>query len=171
MKENNTSHSEKLKLSLQHPLKNYEKEIKINFIYIIALMAGVDGIISGEELDYLDSLCHYLDITETDKDAIMESVRCHPEKLSDILRSFSSEIRFTLIWGIITMIYADGLLASEELNRLKDIAKEMDIKPEQLDFILELMDKSLKEGTFSGFRERFQKELIDLHIPAEFILF
>ena len=170
MKENDIP-SKNLKPSLQHPLKSYSKEIKINFIYIIALMAGVDGIISGEELDYLDSLCHSLGITESDKDAIMESVRCHPEKLSDILRSFSSEIKFTLIWGIIIMIYADGLLASEERDRLKDIATEVDIKPEQLDFIIELKKKSLKEGSFSGFRERFQKELAALNIPADFILF
>lgn len=171
MKENKSPSSKKLKPSLQHPLKKYSKEVKINFIYIIALMAGVDGIISGEELDYLASLCNCLDMTESDKDAIMESVRCHPEKLSDVLRSFSSEIKFTLIWGIITMIYADGLLASEERDRLNDIAREVDIKPEQLDFIIELMKKGLKEGTFSGFKERFQKELSDLNIPADFILF
>ncbi|MEQ8222823.1 MAG: hypothetical protein ABRQ37_11010 [Candidatus Eremiobacterota bacterium] len=171
MKENKIPSSKKLKASLQHPLKNYQKEIRINFIYIIALMAGVDGIISGEELDYLASLCHCLDITEIDKDKIMESVRCHPEKLSDSLKSFTSDVKFTLIWGIITMIYADGLLASEERDRLNDIAQEVDIKPEQLDFIINLMKESLKRGTFSGLKEEFHKELTALKIPAEFILF
>jgi len=171
MKENKTPSSKKLKASLQHPLKNYPREIRINFIYIIALMAGVDGIISGEELDYLASLCHCLDIAEADKDKIMESVRCHPKKLSELALSFSSEIRFTLIWGIITMIYADGLLASEESDRLKDIAKEVDVKTEQLNFIIELMKESLKSGSFSGLKEKFHKELAELNIPADFILF
>ncbi len=171
MKENKIPSQKKLKASLQHPLKNYQKEIRINFIYIIALMAGVDGIISGEELDYLASLCHCLDITELDKDKIMESVRCHPEKLSDSLKSFTSDVRFTLIWGIITMIYADGLLASEERDRLNYIAQEVDIKPEQLDFIINLMKESLKRGTFSGLKEEFHKELTELNIPPEFILF
>ena len=171
MKENKAPSSKKLKVFSHHPLKKYPKEIRINFIYIIALMAGVDGIISGEELDYLASLCHCLDIAESDKDKIMESVRCHPEKLSDSLKSFSSDIRFTLIWGIITMIYADGLLASEERDRLNDIAKQVDVKPEQLDFIVNLMKESSKRRTFSGLKEEFRKELNELNIPADFILF
>ncbi len=171
MKENKAPSSKKTKVFWQHPLKKYPKEIRINFIYIIALMAGVDGIISGEELDYLASLCNCLDITELDKDKIMESVRCHPEKLSDSLKSFSSDVRFTLIWGIITMIYADGLLASEERDRLNDIAKQVNVKPEQLDFIVNLMKESSKRGTFSGLKEEFHKELKEFNIPADFILF
>ncbi len=158
--------------SFSHPVLEYSKEMQIDYIFIIGLMAAVDGIISDEERDYINELCDKLKIDLSDREEIMVRIRCYSEDIINALKPFcSTEIRFSLIWDLIIMEYADGVIMEEETAYLKKIAKHLKVKQKQVDFMIKLMEQTGKRDSLEVIKQEFAEQLKKLEIPIQYILF
>ncbi|HPZ06532.1 MAG TPA: TerB family tellurite resistance protein [Candidatus Eremiobacteraeota bacterium] len=172
MKENKKSSVDLRKYSDKHPIFAYPKEVQRNYIFIISLMAAVDGVISLEEQDYIGKLCDLCKLSISEKEALMEKIRCHSGDFIEMLQPFcSSDIRFTMVWELLIMEYADGVLMEEEIVYLKKITDTLQISQKQYDLLIKLIETGLKEGSYANLERKFRKELKEASIPIEYLVF
>ena len=173
MKENETSSKKTDNSTISgHPVCGHSTEVQIDYIFIIGLMAAADGIISNEERDYMGELADKFDIPMGDREDIMIRIRCYSEDIAKALEPFrSTDIRFSLIWDLIIMQYADGVIMEEETAYLKKITDYLKVSQKQSDFMIKLMEKSREKDSFEELRKTFEYQLKELNIPSEYILF
>lgn len=106
---------------------------RVDYMMILASMAGADVVISSEESDRIRALCSELHLPESETAQVMAasqaataSVKRHVEGLR------SSPLRFTLLSDCLGLAHADGTYGPEEQKEIHALARALGIDDAQV---------------------------------------
>lgn len=106
---------------------------RVHYLMIVASMAGVDVVLTPEELAKLGQLCKELELPEAETREIL-TVAHRPtasiERHLDALKA--SPLRFALLTDCLSMAYADGEYAKGEQKEIRDLAGALGVDEQQL---------------------------------------
>jgi uncharacterized tellurite resistance protein B-like protein len=106
---------------------------RVDYLTIIASMAGADVSIAPEETAKLRELCRALELPERETQQIIDTSHrptAFIERHIDALKA--SPLRFTLLSDCLSLAYADGEYAKTERKEIASLAKALDVSDEQL---------------------------------------
>jgi uncharacterized tellurite resistance protein B-like protein len=106
---------------------------RVDYLTVIASMAGADVSLAPEELAKLRELCRALELPEREAQTILD-VAHRPtasiERHLDALKS--SPLRFALLSDCLSLAYADGEYAKSERKEIASLANALGVTSEQL---------------------------------------
>ncbi|HEX4339721.1 MAG TPA: TerB family tellurite resistance protein [Polyangiaceae bacterium] len=106
---------------------------RVDYLTIIASMAGADVSLTPEEMDNLRGLCRALELPAKETQQILDTAH-RPTKMVerhlDALKA--SPLRFTLISDCLALAYADGEYATSERAEIASLARALEIEDQQL---------------------------------------
>jgi uncharacterized tellurite resistance protein B-like protein len=106
---------------------------RVDYMTIIASMAGADVSLAPEEMAKLRELCGALELPERETQHILDTAHrptASIERHLDTLKS--SPLRFSLLSDCLSLAYADGEYAKSERNEIASLAKALEVSDEQL---------------------------------------
>jgi len=106
---------------------------RVDYMTIIASMAGADVSLAPEEMAKLRELCRALELPERETQRILDTAHrptASVERHLDALKS--SPLRFALLSDCLSLAYADGEYAKSERKEIASLAKALDVSDEQL---------------------------------------
>lgn len=129
-------------------LKDYPDKEKEAYLGVIASIATVDREASKEEVEFLIALSDAAEMSDVQQQEVLtaanDPLNLHLKAHLDIIRD--SDLRFALVTDIIAFAKADNKYTSEEVLRIKEIAKYLRIGDEQLSALGEFVDKTTHPG-------------------------
>ncbi|HEX3598015.1 MAG TPA: hypothetical protein VHU80_23055 [Polyangiaceae bacterium] len=131
---------------------------RVDYLTIIASMAGADVSLAPEELGKLRELCRALELPEKETQQILDTAHRPTKTVERHLDSLkSSPLRFTLISDCLSLAYADGEYAKSERAEIISLARSLDVNDEQLG-ALEECAKALNEAHAKDHPEDWKKK-------------
>lgn len=106
---------------------------RVDYLTIIASMAGADVSLAPEEMAKLRELCRALELPERETQNILDTARrptASIERHLDALKA--SPLRFALLSDCLSLAYADGEYAKSERKEIASLANALDVSSEQL---------------------------------------
>jgi uncharacterized tellurite resistance protein B-like protein len=121
----------------KHPLLKATDNEKVAYLSIVATIAAADGNISSDEIDNLIKLGEQVKISS---DGLGKIISAAKEPNSAPIKKYieelkSSELRFTLIADMYFLGYADDELTKDEIDEIKKISEQLNVKNEQVEAI------------------------------------
>lgn len=138
-----------MKKEVKHPLLEFDENVKISYLCIIASLCYIDKDFSDEEKEQLNKLLDVLEISDKGKSKIYSAIfefnnNNKIANINIINNLKKSDIKFTLISDLVLIAFADDILKDEEYSYIYDIATQINVTKEQLDTIIEVQ-KNLKK--------------------------
>jgi uncharacterized tellurite resistance protein B-like protein len=143
-------------------------EERIHYLTVVASMAGVDVVLTPEELGRLEQLCRELELPDTETKRIL-TIAHRPtasiERHLDALRA--SPLRFALLTDCLSMAYADGEYAKGEQREIRDLARALEVDDTQLAALEECVKElRLAPGAPPPHHEKLSERLAAVGIPV-----
>lgn len=114
------------------------KAAKEHFIHLIQV-ANSDGVIDNPEIQMLHKMGKKLGLTDPEIDSLIES------KESKIFTPpYELEKRFHLLYDVVAMALADGVLYESEKKLIKKLAIASSFKSEDIDRLINLLINGIK---------------------------
>jgi uncharacterized tellurite resistance protein B-like protein len=130
---------------------------RVDYLTIVASMAGADVSIAPEELEKLRELCKALDLPPRETEQVLATSR-RPTAMID--RHFealkASPLRFALLSDCLSLAYADGEYAESERKEIAALARALDVAGPQL-AALEECALSINEASAHGHEGEWKK--------------
>jgi uncharacterized tellurite resistance protein B-like protein len=146
---------------------------RVDYLMIIASMAGADVSIAPEELQKLRDLCSALQLPERESELILSTARrptASIERHLDALKS--SPLRFTLLSDCLSLAYADGEYAKSERKEIATLASALGVDAAQLSTLeecaLSMAEAAGKDGDPHHWKKRSEElasRLVAVGIP------
>src|SRR5215471_18208894 len=106
---------------------------RVDYLTIIASMAGADVSLAPEEMAKLRELCRALELPERETQGILDTAHRPTASIERHLDSLkSSPLRFALLSDCLSLAYADGEYAKSERKEIASLAKALEVTDEQL---------------------------------------
>jgi len=106
---------------------------RVDYLTIIASMAGADVSIAPEEFAKLKELCRALELPPAETQRVLDTAHRPTRTVERHLDSLkSSQLRFTLLSDCLSLAYADGEYAKSERNEIASLARALEIDDAQL---------------------------------------
>ena len=120
---------------------------RVDYLMIIASMAGADESIAEEELRKLRDLCRTLEMPERETEQIVSAAHRPTASIERHLDAIkASPLRFTLVADCLSLAYADGEYSKSERKEIASLASALGIDSAQLQ-ALEECAHSIAEAT------------------------
>jgi uncharacterized tellurite resistance protein B-like protein len=145
----------------KHPAIKLPVEERVDYLVVIASMAGADGVVKGEELANLSELCKALDLGAAETGQVLAAAE-HVD--GDRIRSAThrlrtSELRFTLMTDLLFLAYADGDFDGAEQKEVSGVAVTLGVDAKQLEALKKYVLAVLKAKDAKGLNARDLKAL------------
>lgn len=145
----------------QHPLEKYSENEQIAYLSILASLCYADKDFGEEERKKLDAFLNELHMSDAGKAKVYAAIFSfqHDEKESVIqtLQALQdTDLKFTLISDLCLFAYLDKNFTQEERQYIDDIAKKLNITPEQVDAIRIVQENLSKIQDIPSNSERFK---------------
>jgi uncharacterized tellurite resistance protein B-like protein len=124
----------------QHDARDLPLTERVDYLMVVASMAGADVVIDQAEKDRLRELCGELGLPERETAAVLSACQrptASIERHIDGLKS--SPLRFTLLSDCVSLAYADGDYGKDERREVESLARALGVSGEQLAPIEELV--------------------------------
>jgi uncharacterized tellurite resistance protein B-like protein len=106
---------------------------RVDYLMIIASMAGADVVLKAEEIDKLRQLCGELQIPEKDTTRVLAAAHSPTAKVERHLEALvASPLRFTLLSDCLALAYADGDYSKGERKEIHALARALRIDDAQV---------------------------------------
>jgi uncharacterized tellurite resistance protein B-like protein len=106
---------------------------RVDYMTIIASMAGADVALAPEELEKLRELCRALELPVAETEKVLDTARRPTRSVERHLETLkSSPLRFTLISDCLSLAYADGEYAKSERTEIASLARTLEVDDAQL---------------------------------------
>lgn len=106
---------------------------RIDYLTVIASMAGADVVLDRSELDQLEALCRALEIPAEAAEKIVDTARQPTRTVVRHIENLrSSPLRFALLTDCIALAYADGKYVAGERAEIHTLASELGVTEEQV---------------------------------------
>lgn len=106
---------------------------RIDYLMIIASMAGADVVLASEETDKLRQLCRELELPDSDAARVLTAAHSPTAKVERHLDALaSSPLRFTLLSDCLSLAYADGEYSKGERKEVHALARALRIDDAQV---------------------------------------
>lgn len=116
-------------------------------------MMLADGIVEQSEIDYIGELSHKYSITKNQISEIIKEISSQPNPVDYVMKTSTVTDSRELFKCLITMAMADGKISKEEMQMLKEIAKNSNIVEPEFSRILQEERKNLYRASFSAIKE------------------
>ena len=121
----------------KHPLLKATDKEKVAYLSIVATIAAADRNVSSDEIDNLLKLGEQVKISS---DGLGKIISAAKEPNSAPIKEYiaelkSSELRFTLVADMYFLGYADDKLTKDEIDEIKKISQQLNVKNEQVEAI------------------------------------
>lgn len=146
---------------------------RVDYLMIIASMAGADVSIAQEELRKLRDLCQALELPERELELVLSTARrptASIERHLDALKT--SPLRFTLLSDCLSLAYADGEYAKSERKEIASLASALGVNAAQLSTLeecaLALAEAAAQGGDSHAWKKRSEElaaRLVAVGIP------
>lgn len=127
-------------MTQKHEAHDLPLNERVDYMMIVASMAGADVMLDQHELDRLRELCDELELPQKETEEILAASHrptASIERHLDALKS--SALRFKLLSDCVSLAYADDDYGKEEKSEVDALAKSLDVTAEQLTAIEELV--------------------------------
>ncbi|WP_205510171.1 TerB family tellurite resistance protein [Longitalea arenae] len=125
-------------------LEGYSDQEKGAYLGAIASIATADRHASEEELQSLEALCDAADISEQQKQAVIQAAsELSGEELRkclDILKN--SDLKYSLVADLIAFAKSDNNYGQEEQQRVQEISQYLGVDQKQFSLLNEFTDKA-----------------------------
>jgi uncharacterized tellurite resistance protein B-like protein len=158
--------------SKQHEAHDIPLAERVDYLMIIASMAGADVSIAQEELQKLRDLCQALELPERESELVLSTARrptASIERHLDALKA--SPLRFTLLSDCLSLAYADGEYAKSERKEIASLASALGVDAAQLSTLEECalaLAEAAKGGDTHAWKKRSEElaaRLVAVGIP------
>jgi len=106
---------------------------RIDYLMIIASMAGADVVLAAEETDKLRQLCRELELPDADAARVLTAAHSPTAKVERHLEALTaSPLRFTLLSDCLALAYADGEYSKGERKEIHALARALQIDDAQV---------------------------------------
>jgi uncharacterized tellurite resistance protein B-like protein len=147
---------------------------RVDYLTIIASMAGADVSIAPEELAKLRELCRALELPERESESILSTARRPTASIERHLDSLkASPLRFALLSDCLSLAYADGEYAKSERKEIASLAEALGVDAAQLSALeecaLSLSEAAKKGGDAHVWKKRSEElaaRLVAVGIPV-----
>ncbi len=145
---------------------------RVDYMTVIASMAGADVSLAPEEMAKLRELCRALELPERETRAILDTAHRPTASIERHLEALkSSPLKFALLSDCLSLAYADGEYAKSERTEIASLAKALNVTGEQL-AALEECARALAEAHAKGHAtdwksksEQLAEQLASVGIP------
>jgi len=130
----------------EHPLKKYTENEKIAYLSVVAVIITADKQVSDDEILKIRNLCKTVDLSPDGIGKII-SVAENPKNapINDYIQNLKkSELKFTLITDMFFIAFADEVLTDDEISTIFNIAKQLNVKDEQVTAIRKYVETLIK---------------------------
>lgn len=120
----------------QHEALGLPLSERVDYLIIVASMAGADVALKQEETDKLRALCKELGLPEEETKKVLtasESATASVERHLESLKT--SPLRFSLLSDCVSLAYADGTYEKSEKSEIRALAAQLGVTEEQLSAI------------------------------------
>ena len=156
-----------------HAALNVPLSERVDYLTIIASMAGADVSIAQEELHKLRELCRALELPERQTEQILATARRPTASIDRHLDSLkTSPLRFTLLSDCLSLAYADGEYAKSERKEIAALASALGVDNAQLAMLeecaLSIAEAAKKGGDPHAWKKRSEElaaRLVAVGIP------
>ena len=116
-----------------HPALAVPLSERVDYLTVIASMAGADVVLDQSELEKLQELCRALEIPEEQAEKIVETARRPTHTIARHIESLrSSDLRLSLLTDCLAIAYADGEYAKGEKEEIMALAAQLGVTGEQV---------------------------------------
>lgn len=162
----------------KHSLKDYPEQEKKAYLAAVASMATPEDQASDEEIDFLTDLCEDAELTEQDKQEVINEAKSPTnDGFQTYLTSLkSSELKYSFVVDVISFAKADGHYSEEEKEKILFMANKLGVSREQYDVLYEYVDKAEnaqnEDTSQMGFLEKtgLKQKLESSNIPIKGLL-
>jgi uncharacterized tellurite resistance protein B-like protein len=106
---------------------------RIDYLTVIASMAGADVVLAPEERENLQRLCRELELPDADAAKVLQTAHRPTDKIERHLDALkSSPLRFTLLSDCLALAYADGDYAAGEKKEIYSLARALGVDDAQV---------------------------------------
>jgi uncharacterized tellurite resistance protein B-like protein len=143
----------------KHPLYKYPEDEKVEYLCVVSSIASADGKVSDAEIAKIREFCKTVNLSASSIGRVISAAENPLEVNFDkIFKKISkSELRYTLLTDMIFLAFADTEYTAGEKNEIKQIAKKLDIKEEQLIAIEKYVQAILKANDSGNTRDDLKK--------------
>jgi len=141
-------------MSLIHYFDHHEKKIdKQHFLHLVQIAAS-DGMIDPSEMELLQRIGRRFGFTEPEVECMLAS-----KETVIYTPPYELEKRFHQLYDLSMMMLADGTITDSELAHIRKLAISGGFKFEELDQLINLLVKGIKEGLdeedlFTAYRKK-----------------
>lgn len=125
-------------------LQKFPLEERSAFIGSIASIASLDRIVDEHEEQAISDLCEDANLSTTEKETIINAARDgkNADLVSYLTRLKNSDLRFSLLTELIAFASHDGKIDKDELERISNIAKFLEINKDQVEALKALVEEA-----------------------------
>lgn len=113
---------------------NLPIEQRLDYLRVLAALAGADGILGGRELGALEAYCDRLGVGFEHRSTVFDSARrVDPKRVTAVCERFrKSDLRFSLLTDLLVIAMTDRTYGDTERVVIEAIADLLDISAPQL---------------------------------------
>lgn len=121
-------------------------EQRLDYLRVLAALAGADGILGGRELGALEAYCDRLGVGYEHRTTVFESARrVDPKRVTAVCETFrKSDLRFSLLTDLLVIAMSDHTYGDAERVVIDAIADLLDIQPHQLRAMETYADRTVR---------------------------
>lgn len=131
-----------------HDARDLPLQQRIDYLMIVASMAGADVVLDQAEMDQLKNLCGELGLPEKETEKILTASHRPTASIERHLEGLKgSPLRFTLLSDCISLAYADDVYGKDEQHEVHELARALDVSTEQLAAIEKFVEAAHKAAS------------------------
>jgi uncharacterized tellurite resistance protein B-like protein len=124
----------------QHEALGLPLSERVDYLIIVASMAGADVELKQQETDKLKALCEQLGLPDEELKKVLTAAQSATASIHRHLEGLkASPLRFSLLSDCVSLAYADGKYENSEKAEIRSLAAQLDVSEEQLSAIEELV--------------------------------
>jgi uncharacterized tellurite resistance protein B-like protein len=124
----------------QHEALGLPLSERVDYLIIVASMAGADVELKQQETDKLKALCEQLGLPDEELKKVLTAAQSATASIHRHLEGLkASPLRFSLLSDCVSLAYADGTYEKAEKAEIRSLAAQLDVTEEQIVAIEDLV--------------------------------
>ncbi|MDI9357053.1 MAG: TerB family tellurite resistance protein [Chitinophagaceae bacterium] len=130
-----------------NPLQDRTEEEKVTYLCVLSSIALADGKILEEEIKMMNKFCDISNISQKTKSTVVEFMKNqnNEKDMQQYIQKLAvTDLRHSLIVNMFFLAFSDHLLDSQELRKIKNIAKSLNLTIEEVQNIKKYVKFAIK---------------------------
>ena len=137
---------------MKHPAFKLPLRERVDYLIVVAAIAGVEGKLTGAHWEKLQDFCRDLNLG-TDEVGQVVGAGTHPDaaRIKEVIERLKlSNLRFTLLTDLLFMAYADNTFDSAKRKEVRTIANSLGVNDSQFTAIIKYVEGVIKAQEAAG---------------------